>query len=60
MMPIPGFRNGVKRLIKEGKLDLGKDKAIRKAEVAAGATIQGTFRRSSKGFGFVPPGQVDC
>lgn len=51
----PGFRNQVKRLIKDGKLDLGKDKSIRKAEVAAGATVQGTFRRSSKGFGFVRP-----
>ena len=51
----PGFRNGVKRLIKEGKLDLGKDKALRKAEVASGAMVKGTFRRSSKGFGFVRP-----
>ncbi len=51
----PGFRTGVKRLIKQGKLDLGKDKAIRKAEVTAGAMIPGTFRRSSKGFGFVRP-----
>ena len=51
----PGFRNGVKRLIKEGKLDLGKDKGIRKAEVAAGQVVVGTFRRSAKGFGFVRP-----
>ncbi len=51
----PGFRNGIKRLIKEGKLDIGKDKAIRKAVVESGAMIQGTFRRSTKGFGFVRP-----
>ncbi len=51
----PGFRNIVKRMIKDGKLDLGKDKSLRKAEVAAGQIVQGTFRRSAKGFGFVRP-----
>ena len=51
----PGFRSGVKRLIKEGKLDLGKDKSLRKAQVTSGQMVQGTFRRSAKGFGFVRP-----
>jgi ribonuclease R len=48
-----GFRNAVKRLIKDGKLDLSKDKTLRKATLAMGGTVTGTFRRSSKGFGFV-------
>lgn len=51
----PEFRTAVKRMIKDGKLDLGKDKSLRKAEVASGQQIKGTFRRSSKGFGFVRP-----
>ena len=49
------FRALVKRMVKEGKLDLGKDQSLRKAGVASGQQIRGTFRRSSKGFGFVRP-----
>ena len=50
----PEFRTAVKGLIKAGQLDIAKDKTLRKAELIAG-TIIGTFRRSSKGFGFVRP-----
>ncbi len=49
----PGFRNAVKGLIKADKLDVAKDKTLRKAELSG--TVVGTFRRSSKGFGFVRP-----
>ncbi len=51
----PGFRNAIKHLIKQGKVDLAKNKTIRKAELHQGGTVTGTFRRSSKGFGFVRP-----
>ena len=51
----PEFRDAVKRLIKGDQVELGKDKTIRKPTVHKGGTITGTFRRSSKGFGFVRP-----
>ena len=47
------FRATVKRLVKEGKLDLAKDKTLRRPEQAG--VIVGLFRRSAKGFGFVRP-----
>jgi ribonuclease R len=51
----PAFRNAVKGLIKAGKVDLAKNKTIRKGGGPASGTITGTYRRSSKGFGFVRP-----
>jgi ribonuclease R len=47
------FRAAVKRLVKDGKLDLAKDKTLRQPERAG--LIIGLFRRSAKGFGFVRP-----
>ena len=47
------FRATVKRLVKEGKLDLAKDKTLRRPDQAG--LIVGLFRRSAKGFGFVRP-----
>src|SRR4051812_46951325 len=47
------FRTAVKTLVKQGQLDVAKDKTLRKPD-AKGAVI-GLFRRSSKGFGFVRP-----
>ena len=47
------FRATVKGLVKEGKLDLAKDKKLRRPEQSG--LIVGLFRRSSKGFGFVRP-----
>src|ERR1700761_5449071 len=47
------FRATVKRLVKEGKLDLAKDKTLRRPDRAG--LIVGLFRRTSKGFGFVRP-----
>ncbi|WP_152049762.1 ribonuclease R [Tautonia marina] len=53
------FRKAAKRLVRRGTLVLAKDKTLEKPAVAAtkgakGAII-GTFRRTSKGFGFVRP-----
>ena len=47
------FRATVKRLVKEGKLDLAKDKTLRRPDQAG--LIVGLFRRSAKGLGFVRP-----
>src|SRR6516165_2690224 len=47
------FRGAVKRMVKEGKLDLAKDKTLRRP--ARAGLVIGVFRRSSRGFGFVPP-----
>ena len=47
------FRAAVKQLVKEGKLDLGKDKTLRPPDRTG--MIVGLFRRSAKGFGFVRP-----
>ncbi|WP_435019250.1 ribonuclease R [Tundrisphaera sp. TA3] len=49
----PDFRNAVKRLIRGERLELGKNKTILKASAITSGTVTGTFRRSSKGFGFV-------
>ena len=47
------FRQAVKWLVKEGKLDLAKDKTA--AQARPGQAIIGLFRRSARGFGFVRP-----
>jgi ribonuclease R len=47
------FRSAVKALVKEGKLEVGRDKSLKKPD-RAGAII-GLFRRSARGFGFVRP-----
>jgi ribonuclease R len=47
------FRATVKRLVKEGKLHLSKDKRLGRLDQAG--MIVGLFRRSGKGFGFVRP-----
>ncbi len=47
------FRQTVKDLVKEGKLELARDKTLRKPD-RTGAII-GLFRRSARGFGFVRP-----
>jgi len=47
------FRATVKRLIHQGKLDLAKDKTLRRPDQSG--LIVGLFRRSAKGFGFVRP-----
>src|SRR5207244_2139511 len=47
------FRSVVKGLVKAGRLDMGKDKTL--AKTSEKGAIVGTFRRTSKGFGFVRP-----
>jgi ribonuclease R len=47
------FRAAVKRLIRDGKLDVAKDKTLRPS-LSAGMLV-GVFRRAAKGFGFVRP-----
>jgi ribonuclease R len=47
------FRATVKQMVRDGKLDLGKDKTLRRPDQAG--LIVGLFRRSAKGFGFVRP-----
>ena len=49
------LRTTIKQMIKDGRIDLAKDKTLHKAETKG--TVVGTFRRSSKGFGFVRPSQ---
>jgi ribonuclease R len=48
------LRSTVKSLITSGRIELTKDKALKKADGRSG-TVVGTYRRSSKGFGFVRP-----
>ncbi|HEX8203387.1 MAG TPA: ribonuclease R [Isosphaeraceae bacterium] len=47
------FRAAVKGLVRAGTLDVAKDRTLAKAEVKG--AILGTYRRTSKGFGFVRP-----
>ncbi|AGA25526.1 ribonuclease R [Singulisphaera acidiphila] len=49
----PAFRAAVKGLIKDGRLEIAKDKRLSKPHTKG--TIIGLFRRSAKGFGFVRP-----
>jgi ribonuclease R len=52
------LRSVIKGLIKSGQVELGKDKAIHKSEPSDHkGNVVGTFRRTSKGFGFVRPAQ---
>src|SRR5262249_55736503 len=48
------LRSAVKALVKEGRLEIAKDKRLSKPGTQRGAII-GVFRRSAKGFGFVRP-----
>jgi len=52
------FRAEVKGLVREGKLEIGRDKTLTKPDTTG--TVVGLFRRSSKGFGFVRPHGVDA
>src|SRR4051794_15267705 len=54
------FRSAVKNLVRDGRLALGKDKTLMKpADAGPKGLIVGTFRRSSKGFGFVRPQKAE-
>jgi ribonuclease R len=47
------FRANVKRLIREGKLEVARDKALSLPDRSG--MVVGQFRRAAKGFGFVRP-----
>ncbi len=51
----PEFRRALKRMVRRDALALGKDKTFRKPEATEPGAILGTFRRTSRGFGFVRP-----
>lgn len=51
------FKVVVRRLVKEGRLHLGKNNTLR--PVGAHGTVTGVFRKTSGGFGFVRPHLVD-
>ena len=52
----PDFRATVKGLVRAGRLAIGKDKTLTKFDAAGPkGLLVGTFRRTSKGFGFVRP-----
>jgi ribonuclease R len=50
------FKSAVRKLIKEGRLELAKNSTIRPASAAN--TVTGVFRRTTGGFGFVRPDPV--
>ena len=50
------FKSAVRKLIKEGRLELAKNSTIR--PVSAANSVTGVFRRASGGFGFVRPDPV--
>ena len=49
------FRAAVKALVREGQIDQAKDRTLTKAAAGQKGLLVGTFRRASKGFGFVRP-----
>lgn len=49
------FRAAVKALVRDGQIDQAKDRTLTKAATTHKGMLVGTFRRSSKGFGFVRP-----
>jgi ribonuclease R len=49
----PEFRAAIKELVKQNKLELARDKTLRKPDRSQ--AIVGLFRRSAKGYGFVRP-----
>ncbi|WP_422925185.1 ribonuclease R [Singulisphaera sp. PoT] len=49
----PEFRSTAKWLIKDGQLEIAKDKRLSKPNTKG--TVTGIYRRNAKGFGFVKP-----
>src|SRR5438128_5033505 len=59
----PQFRRALRDLVKQGRVQFGKNHTVRPAAAAAAAnTVTGVFRRLASGRGFVrvavPPGQA--
>ena len=53
----PDFRRALRDLLKQGRVEAGKNHSIRPA--AAQPTIAGTYRKTSSGVGYVRPHAVD-
>src|SRR5262249_21571104 len=51
------FRKALKDLVRQGRLELGKNHSVRAA--AAPGTVAGTYRRTSTGVGFVKPHLIE-
>src|SRR5262249_3226819 len=51
------FRNALRALVKQGRLQFGKNHLVRPA--GQHGTVVGAYRRTSSGFGFVRPHVVD-
>src|SRR4051812_12933656 len=51
------FKEVLRGLIKQGRIELGKNKSIRPAPTTG--TVIGVFRKAAAGFGFVRPHFVD-
>ena len=49
------LRTTVKEMARKGQLEFGKDRTVRASAKAVPGAIVGTFRRTSRGFGFVRP-----
>lgn len=57
----PGYlelKRVLKRMVKAGRVEVGKNKEIRVLTAGSTGTLVGTFRRSSRGFGYVRPRQA--
>jgi ribonuclease R len=51
------FRSAVKNLVRQGRLEIGRNQSIR--PIAPHGTVTGVFRKNEAGFGFVRPHAVD-
>src|SRR5205823_2222702 len=51
------FRRSLKELIKQGRVEIGKNHTVR--PTPPHGTVTGTFRRAAAGFGYVRPHLID-
>lgn len=52
------LKEAVRALIRAGRVELGRDKRLRRPPAGESGAVVGTFRRSSRGYGFVRPRAV--
>ncbi len=52
------LRATLKQLVRDGRLELGPDKSVRKPTDPGKGAVVGTFKRHARGFGFVRPAQA--
>src|SRR5262245_48600596 len=53
----PAFRNALRELLRQGRLELGRNHAVR--ALPPHGTVTGTFRRTGTGLGFVRPHLIE-